>query len=41
MNANYESAVAKLREALTALDPADPTLVAKERVLGKYGPLFL
>lgn len=40
MNADYESAVAKLREMLTALDPADPTLAAKERVLARYGPMF-
>ncbi len=40
MNADYESAVAKLRETLTALDPADPTLEAKERVLARYGPMF-
>lgn len=40
MNADYDSAVAKLREALVALDSADPTLVAKERVLARYGPMF-
>jgi len=40
VNADYESAVAKLREMLSALDPADPTLVAKERVLGRYGLMF-
>lgn len=40
MNADYESAVAKLREMLSALDPADPTLVAKERVLARYGLMF-
>lgn len=40
MDANYESAVAKLHETLAALEPMDPTLVAKERVLGRYGPLF-
>ncbi|MBC7099873.1 hypothetical protein H5T52_12350, partial [Candidatus Bipolaricaulota bacterium] len=40
MEANYAGAVAKLREVLDKLDPADPILAAKEEVLGKYGPLF-
>lgn len=40
MSAEYERAVAKLREELASLDPKDPTLLAKDKVLARYGPLF-
>lgn len=40
MSADYERAVAKLREELAGLDPTDPALLAKDKVLARYGPLF-